>query len=181
MAAETPKLVSKPKGKLVETLAGTTIARHGVGVLIKGASGEGKSDLALRAITVPLLLPNEATPATPFQLISDDQTVLTNTDGSLLASAPATLRDMMEVRGIGIVGVKAVSAVPLLLVAEITQGPIDRMPLDQCAETALLGCKVEAVQISPFEASAPIKLAFMLEAAALRLHDQRIAVPDGVA
>jgi HPr kinase/phosphorylase len=177
---ETHEPMSEPTDKPVATLAGTAIARHGFGVLITGASGAGKSDLALRAITGPLLLPNEATPATPFQLISDDQTVVTRANGALLASAPATIRNMLEVRGIGIIPVKAVSAVPLILVAEITHGPIDRMPEDRCAESALLGCKLEAVQISPFEASAPAKLALRLQAAALRLHDQRIAVTGGV-
>jgi len=183
--AETSKWADKLADPLeigahLDTVAGTTIARHGFGVLIKGASGAGKSDLALRAITASIRLPSETTPAAPFQMVSDDQTVLACKDDVLIASAPATLHGMMEVRGIGILPVEPVCNVPLILIAKISDGPIERMAPVPHTETPLLGCKVECVQIMPFEASAPVKLALMLEAAARRVHEQQIAEPGDV-
>ena len=62
-----------------ETLHATSIAIGGHGLLIMGASGAGKSDLALR------LIDRGAT------LISDDYTIASPRDGRLLLSAPQTI------------------------------------------------------------------------------------------
>ena len=91
-------------------VAGTTIARDGYGVLLRGASGRGKSDLALRALSAPLLLPGEQSAQT-FELVSDDQTVLTLVNGTLLASAPAALRGKLEVTAKWPMGVEVFDAV----------------------------------------------------------------------
>src|SRR3546814_17418763 len=69
----------------------TCIAIDGRGILLRGPSGSGKSDLALRLIDGGALL------------VADDQVILTEADGELTASAPATTAGRMEVRGIGVV------------------------------------------------------------------------------
>ena len=56
---------------------GTTVEIAGQAVLIRGPSGSGKSDLALRLIDGGA------------QLVADDQTELSPRDGRLVASAPA--------------------------------------------------------------------------------------------
>ena len=63
----------------------------GHAVLLTGASGRGKSDLALRLIDRGAVL------------IADDQVQLTVDDARLLASPPAAIAGLVEIRGIGIV------------------------------------------------------------------------------
>jgi serine kinase of HPr protein (carbohydrate metabolism regulator) len=59
---------------------GTTVALEGEGVLLRGPSGSGKSDLALRLIDGGA------------RLVADDQTELTRTANGLIARSPAWLR-----------------------------------------------------------------------------------------
>jgi serine kinase of HPr protein (carbohydrate metabolism regulator) len=60
-------------------------------LLLRGASGSGKSSISLRLIN-----------AGGF-LIADDRTNLVARDGRLIATAPPPIAGMCEVRGIGIV------------------------------------------------------------------------------
>lgn len=147
-----------------QVLAGTTIARHGVAALIRGRSGCGKSDLALRAICTPLLLPGE-TLATSFQLVSDDMTVITRHGHQLTASAPVALLDKLEVRGIGIIAMPGLAQAPLRLIVDLVDGQIERLPDDPGPQERLLGIAVDLVEIRAMEASAPVKVALALERA----------------
>jgi len=67
------------------------VTLNGQGVLLLGASGAGKSDLALR------LIDDGAT------LVADDRTVLFTKKGVLHAKAPPSIRGLIELRGVGIV------------------------------------------------------------------------------
>lgn len=142
-------------------VSGTTIARQGWAVLIRGKSGQGKSDLALRAICQPIRLPGE-TGSQPFQLVSDDQTVLTLRDGLLMTSPPEALRDLIEVRGIGIVSAPSVSGLPLALIVDLAGREIERLPDYPGPTDDLLGGVADVVSVAPFEASAPLKIALAL-------------------
>src|SRR6266705_214499 len=69
----------------------------GVGVLIRGASGIGKSECILGLIE------------RGYSLVADDVTRITSLEGrELMATAPELTRNHMEVRGIGIINVAAV-------------------------------------------------------------------------
>ncbi|MDE0940637.1 MAG: HPr kinase/phosphatase C-terminal domain-containing protein, partial [Pirellulales bacterium] len=88
-----------------ETLVHATCVAIGeVGVLLRGPSGSGKSDLALRLIEGGA------------KLVADDQVVLSEVAGSLLASAPAALRGKIEVRGCGILDIPYEKSVSMRLV-----------------------------------------------------------------
>src|ERR1700749_918633 len=63
----------------------------GTGVLLRGPSGSGKSDLALRLIDAGA------------KLVADDRTDLWTEKGRLLARARATVAGLIGVRGLGIV------------------------------------------------------------------------------
>ena len=129
-----------------DPLHATTVAIRGHGVLIEGPSGAGKSDLALRLIDRGALL------------VSDDYTALAPRDGTLYATAPATIAGKLEVRGVGIVEMSAVGPVPVALAVWL--GVSERMPRP---ETRVLGgIAVPVVTIHPFEASAPIKVELAL-------------------
>jgi HPr kinase/phosphorylase len=123
----------------------TSVLVDGTGVLIRGPSGSGKSDLALRLIDGGA------------RLVSDDQTALEARDGRLWASAPPSIAGKLEVRGLGIVAVPGVAAAPLGLVVDLV--PPDRIErLPEASTATLLGVILPILQVSPFEASAPAKL-----------------------
>jgi hypothetical protein len=85
----------------------TCVAIGAQGVLLLGASGAGKSDLALRLIDDGALL------------VADDRTLLAVKSGVLTASAPAAIRGLMEIRGVGIVKLPVRAAVSIALVAKL--------------------------------------------------------------
>ncbi len=79
---------------------GTMVDLMGVGVLIKGPPGIGKSETALSLI------------AQGFSLVSDDVTEIRRlSSGFLLATAPESTRYHMDVRGLGIVHVPSLYGV----------------------------------------------------------------------
>jgi len=122
------------------------------GVLLRGASGSGKSDLALRLI-------DEGA-----RLVADDQTELCLNGGALRLRAPARIAGRMEVRGLGLVSVPLVEQASLVLVAELAPAAeIDRLPLPQTV--ILAGVSVAMVRLAPFEASATAKLRLAARAA----------------
>ena len=120
-------------------------------VLLRGPSGTGKSDLALRLVDGGA------------RLVADDQTQLSVKDGGLVARAPATIAGRMEVRGLGIAEVPRLSEAPVCLVVDLVPGDaIDRLP--EPATCELLGITLPLLQLDPFEASAPAKLRLVLAA-----------------
>lgn len=99
-----------------ETVHATTIAKDGRGVLIRGASGSGKSSLALQLI------------ALGAKLVADDRTVLTKQGDRLIASSPARIRGQIEARGIGILAAPSVAAVPVSLLVDLDIPEDKRLP-----------------------------------------------------
>src|SRR5256712_13507517 len=76
---------------------GSMVDILGIGVLIRGASGIGKSETALGLIE------------RGYSLVADDVTRVTSLEGrELMATAPDLTRNHMEVRGIGIINVASV-------------------------------------------------------------------------
>ncbi|HZR77683.1 MAG TPA: HPr(Ser) kinase/phosphatase, partial [Chthoniobacterales bacterium] len=76
---------------------GSMVDILGVGVLIRGASGIGKSETALGLIE------------RGYSLVSDDVTRITSLEGrELMATSPDLTRNHMEVRGIGIINVASI-------------------------------------------------------------------------
>ncbi len=134
---------------------GSAVAIGGRGVLILGASGSGKSDLALR------LIDRGAT------LIADDQVELTPRAGRLHACALAILHGRIEVRGIGIVDVDATRAT-LALAVDIDRLP-ERMPGPETIR--LHGVELPLIALAPFAASAPIKVELALKRLGLPLEE----------
>jgi serine kinase of HPr protein (carbohydrate metabolism regulator) len=126
----------------------TCIAISGRGVLLCGASGCGKSDLALRLID------------RGARLVSDDYTELSVVEGRLIATAPDTITGKLEVRGIGIIEFANVSDIPIALCVGLDQPP-QRLPLEQSYET-ILGVMIPKYFLAPLEPSAPIKLEMLL-------------------
>ena len=137
---------------------GTAIAVDGRAALIVGPSGAGKSDLALRCLA---LAPSPLIPA-PAQLVADDRVILSPQGGRLRVSAPATIRDRLEVRGMGILEIPCVESADLVLVVELAGSEaIERLP-DPPPQRAFLDVSLPVLRLAPFEASAPVKLLLAL-------------------
>jgi HPr kinase/phosphorylase len=101
---------------LPDTVHASAVAVGAHGVLIRGASGSGKSSLVLALI--------DRDPETT-RLVADDRVTLTVDSGRLVAAAPAPLAGKLEVRGLGIVDIGHVSPSTIALI-------VDLLPADQC-------------------------------------------------
>src|SRR5579863_1156092 len=126
-------------------LHATAIAIDGHALLLRGASGSGKSDLALRLIDAGA------------RLVADDQSELYRRGEEVIVRAPATIAGLLEVRGIGIFRLDALAEAPVALVVDLVAGDtVERLPVRQTE--AILGLSLPLVAVKPFEASAPAKL-----------------------
>ena len=142
---------------------GTAIAVGPNAVLIRGRSGSGKSDLALRCLNLPIgpLVTDRVL------LVADDQVALEHDAMGLLVKSPAQIRGKIEVRGVGIVTVETIEQARLCLVADlVAPGQIDRMPEPQMCD--IDGVVVPRILVAPFEASAPLKILLCLKRSVLR-------------
>lgn len=134
-------------------LHATCLSIEGSGVLLLGAPGAGKSDLALRLIDGP----GDAI------LVSDDQVLVSRCGGELLASPPAAIAGRLEMRGFGIVTVPHAAKVPLkLAVSLVPVASIDRMPDPSLGRCDLLGLRLPVVSIDPNNASAAARVRMSL-------------------
>ena len=137
-----------------ETVHASTVATDGRAVLIMGPSGSGKSDLTLRLLD------------RGFVLVSDDQTVVKRDGNRLVASPPPNIAGKLEIRGIGIVEMDALTDQPVALIVELTS-EIQRLP-DDNRERPILGVSLPLVSIDAMAASAPSKVALALDRLGLK-------------
>lgn len=141
-----------------ECVHATAIAVAGRGALIRGPSGSGKSDLALRCLS---LAPSTLLPSA-VELVADDQVILTRDETAnrarLIATAPQTLRGRLEVRGVGIIDIATIPAAEIALVVDLTlEGPCERFP-DPWNKVLCAGFDVPVLRLSPFTESAAQKV-----------------------
>lgn len=132
----------------------TTVDIAGLGVLILGASGAGKSDLALRLIADGALL------------VADDQTEVASVSGGLRARSPQRTFGLIEARGVGIIRAAVKTATIVKLVVSLVETEPDRMPEPRTwslpGESA--GGGVPLIELKAFEASAAEKVKWALVA-----------------
>jgi serine kinase of HPr protein (carbohydrate metabolism regulator) len=142
---------------------GTCVAIGGRGVLLEGPPGAGKSDLALRLIDQPGTgLTGQPKAAV---LIADDQVALTRVGAALRATAPAALRGLVEIRGLGLVPLGVGEAVDLALLVNLAPATaIERLPAAGSLCRSLLGVRLAAIAVDPSQASAPARIRAALDA-----------------
>ncbi len=126
------------------TIHATCVDIDSLGVLLRGPSGSGKSDLALRLIDAGA------------ELVSDDYTVVEPRGGRLVATAPQSIKGMLEVRGVGILPMPVKQRAVVALVVDLTDGPVDRLPDPDAA--VIDGIVVPRILVVPFEVSAAAKV-----------------------
>jgi len=126
---------------------GTCVAVENIGCLLLGPSGSGKSDLALR-----LVMDQHA------RLVADDQVSLELRTNRLVASPPANLAGLIEVRGLGIVRMAHRSRATLgLAVVLVAPSEVERMPVNE-EGIEYFGVALPLLRLAPFEASAAQKV-----------------------
>jgi HPr kinase/phosphorylase len=87
--------MSKEKGTSETTLHGVLVDVYGIGVLLLGESGTGKSECALDLVT------------RGHRLVADDVVeVVREKDGIIIGRGPSRIRHHMEVRGLGIINIR---------------------------------------------------------------------------
>jgi serine kinase of HPr protein (carbohydrate metabolism regulator) len=134
------------------TVHATCIAIDGHGILLRGPSGSGKSDLALRAID------------RGARLVADDRVVLIRRGENVIASAPSSLHGLLEIRGLGIMRMDAATEARVALVADLVDADgIERLPERRHCE--IEGATVPWTALAPFQAAALPKLRAALAAA----------------
>ena len=133
----------------MNTVHATCVAFGGRGVLLRGPPGSGKSDLAIRAIEAGA------------RLVADDRVTLVRRSVTIVASAPLSIRGMIELRGLGILRIDAEEETPVALVADLVASEgIERLPEPSRCE--ILGIELPLIRLAPFEASATAKLRLAL-------------------
>jgi len=135
----------------MQLVHGTAVQLGRAGVLLRGPSGSGKSDLALRLIEAGACL------------IADDQVALAVDGGDLWLSAPPAIAGMIEARGLGILRLPRVPRAALRLVCDLVpRDQVERLP--ERGDCMLLGVAVPHLALCAFDASTPAKLRFALRA-----------------
>ena len=117
-----------------------------VAVVLRGASGSGKSDLALR-----LIVDHGGV------LLADDRVDIAADGGHVTARAPSNLAGLLEVRGIGLLRLPAEGSAPVALVVDlVARGDVERLP--EPASVMLCNIAVPCVRLHAFDVSAPHKI-----------------------
>jgi len=126
-------------------LHATCVSLTGTGILIRGASGSGKSDLALRLIDQGA------------ELVSDDYCEITVEHRRLMAATPATIAGKLEIRGVGIVKLPHVEKVAVGLIVDLCKPTeIERLPTT--TNTVVENVALPWLKLDPFAASAAHKV-----------------------
>ena len=130
---------------------GTCISIDGAGVLLRGPSGSGKSDLALRLLNRKDL---------DILLVADDQVYINRRGDALWAAASDELASLIEVRGVGLVAVDHMAEVRLRLVLDLCSlEGIPRLP--QVRHCTIEGVTLPLYPCASLEASAPDKVVLL--------------------
>jgi len=164
-----PRVIEKLTRYLAKALA-ESLERHGVfmdvlgvGVLITGESGVGKSELALELIS------------RGHGLVADDVVEISRiAAGTLEGRCPAMLKDFLEVRGLGVLNMRTIFGetavrrkMKLRLITHLERpqagkaSPAERLPLAEVSED-ILGVTIRKVTIP---VAAGRNLAVLVEAA----------------
>ncbi len=126
------------------TLHGCMVDVRGVGVLLTGASGIGKSEVSLGLVE------------RGASLVADDLVHIRNISGELIASSPQLSSGFIEIRGIGITNVmdlyglrafrrqKKINLIVHLTIGEMTE--TERLGLER-KKTSILGVDVERITL----------------------------------
>lgn len=116
------------------------------GILIRGASGAGKSSLARKLVDEAHVMGCFA------RLVSDDRTLLECRGGRLLAKPHPAIAGRLEVRGLGIATAPHEDAVRVTLVVDVDLAALPRMPEERDTIAVLHGVELPRIVVGPGDA-----------------------------
>lgn len=131
-------------GDMTQRLHATAVAIGGRGVLLRGASGAGKSDLALRLIDRGAVL------------IADDQVICSLKDAAVILAAPEKIAGLIEIRGLGLRRMPFLTAELALVIDLVPPDQVPRLPEE--VKTRVCGLSFACFSLAAFDHSAPIKV-----------------------
>jgi len=138
---------------LIPPVHATAVARAGPdgwrGVLLRGPSGVGKSDLALRLIDVG------------WRLVADDYVHVWASGAALYACAPDRISGRVEARGLGIIDGTALSLARIVLLVDCQRQPPERLP--EPVRDRVGGVCLPRLALDVTPASAPVTLGLAME------------------
>lgn len=118
-----------------ETRHGVLVDVFGVGMLITGESGVGKSECALELIK------------RGHQLVADDVVDISRVGNRLVGESPEMVRDFMELRGIGLVDIKLIFGIGAIMRRKTINAVINLEPFDPGRDYDRLGTQEKTVEI----------------------------------
>ncbi|MCO5090190.1 serine/threonine protein kinase [Bosea sp. (in: a-proteobacteria)] len=120
----------------------TVVAIGEAGILVRGASGSGKSSLALALIGL-------ARQAGRFaRLVADDRAELAVSGGRLIARPVAPLAGIVERRGLGLTPEPHIAAVVVRLLVDLAQEEPARMPEPEDLVDTLAGIDLPRLRLT---------------------------------
>ncbi len=129
----------------------SVVAVKGSAVLIRGPSGSGKSDLALRFIDQGA------------ELVSDDYVELHTVKSNIFVTPPETISGLLEVRGIGLMTFSYLKKAKLVLALDLVKtSQIERLPVRQNS-LFVDGVSIPLYKLDGFAASATARVRVLLE------------------
>ena len=128
----------------------SSIAINNQAVLLTGSSGSGKSDLALRLIDEGAVL------------IADDQTIITRDKNQLIASAPDTIRHLIEVRQVGLLRMPQITTAPVALYIVLTSLDERQERLPEADTVMFEDVAIRRLHLPAFALSTPAKIRAVL-------------------
>ena len=123
----------------VVTAHGVLMEIFGIGVLISGESGIGKSECALDLI------------GRGHRLVSDDAVLMRRIGDRMTGEAPEIIRDHLEIRGLGIINARELFGVSALAEKANIQLCIEFVGEDAGRESDRLGIETETAEILGLE------------------------------
>ena len=128
-------------------------------VLIRGASGAGKSQLAWQLI-------NAAPAHVPFaRLVADDRVFVAAHHGRLVVRPAPELAGLLEIRGLGIRRLPHESVAVAGFVVDLGAVDADRLPGRDALKTEILGVTLPRLPVAPSHPALPALLAMIHTAA----------------
>jgi HPr kinase/phosphorylase len=125
-------------------------------ILIRGASGTGKSRLVL-----DLILAGRAGIIAATKLIGDDRVRLDTRNGRVSVSGVPELEGMLEIRGLGIRRCDFTAAADIALVVDLAASDAERLPPPERLKTLISGVELPRIPVAAGKNPLPLVLGFL--------------------
>lgn len=120
-----------------QMLHASCVTLNGRAALIRGASGQGKSGLALQLI------------ALGATLVTDDRARVWRENGHLMVDAPDPIRGRIEARGLGILHLPSFGPAQITCIVDLDRATSERLPIRDHATVMDLSLPVFAKSPHP--------------------------------